>query len=245
MNSEHNSKSPEVMDLNPTDIHIFSFPLHCDKTQEQRLESFLSEDECRRAENFVFEKDRRKFIVARGRMRQILADYLNLSPEKILFDYGEHGKPALKDEAAGLKFNLSHAHELAALAISTCEIGVDVEWCRSMDNMKSVAAKVYTDIELSLLFDTSPTKRTELFYKFWTCKEAFIKLTGEGFSRDPQTIQLPTGDIYSTDWIPAMCEEIREDVMLKAFKVAPGYKGAIAVAQCGVKVHTFDFGENK
>lgn len=234
-----------MKNLKATDIHIYSFPLRCSQAAEHRFSALLSEDEQRRAANFVFEKDRRKFIVARGRLRQILADYLGQPPENISFKYGAHGKPALADITAGLKFNLSHSHELAVLAVSNYEVGIDVEWCRPMDNMKSVAEKVYNDTELSLLFRTLSANRTELFYEFWTYKEAFIKLTGEGFSRDPQTIQLPTEEICSTGWILAKCKEVQEEVMLKQFKTADGYKGAIAVTKNKTQVNTFDFGERE
>ncbi len=233
------------MNLKATDVHIYSFPLHCSEALGQQLAALLSTDEQQRAAKFVFEKDRRKFIIGRGRLRQILGNYLGLPPENISFEYGAHGKPTLADVASGLKFNLSHSHELAALAVSIHEVGIDIEWCRPMDNMKSVAEKVYNDSELSLLFDSSPDKRIELFYKFWTCKEAFIKLTGEGFSRDPQTIQLPTAEICSADWIPAKCEEIQEEVMLKEFKTVDGYKGAVAVAESKARVYTFGLGDSE
>jgi hypothetical protein len=57
------------------------------------LAGSLSEEEASRAARLRFERDRRRFIVARARLRQLLA--ARLSPEAVEFVYGKNGKPAL------------------------------------------------------------------------------------------------------------------------------------------------------
>jgi hypothetical protein len=59
-------------------------------------------------------------------VERILRRYLDLAPD---LERGEHGKPALR--TGTLHFNVSHAGELAALAVTAGDpIGIDVEYLR-------------------------------------------------------------------------------------------------------------------
>ena len=97
----------------------------------EHLQPTLSADESQRAARFHFPRDRRRFTVARGVLRDILGRYLGMPPSELGFRYSAYGKPALADgfDAAGVRFNISHSHEMALFAV-TChrEIGVDIEY---------------------------------------------------------------------------------------------------------------------
>jgi 4'-phosphopantetheinyl transferase len=87
----------------------------------------LSADERARAGQFMFDRDRRRYIAARARLRIILARYVGQAPAALQFHYGPHGKPALD----GISFNLSHSADLALLAVSRgTVVGVDIERVR-------------------------------------------------------------------------------------------------------------------
>ena len=58
-----------------------------------QLASLLSPDENQRALRLRFERDRKRFIVCRGVLREILGTYLETNPEKLVFGYGPQGKP--------------------------------------------------------------------------------------------------------------------------------------------------------
>src|SRR5881397_1867586 len=55
----------------------------------------LSEDERNRSARFRFERDRRRFVVARGALRDLLGRYLDIDPGQIRFIYNAFGKPEL------------------------------------------------------------------------------------------------------------------------------------------------------
>src|SRR5688572_21494529 len=86
----------------------------------------LTDDERSRASRFRLERVRDQFVVARGRLRQMLGNYTDLSPTTVPLLYADGGKPYLPDEY-GLHFNLSHTDGLAVLAFSRSRVGVDVE----------------------------------------------------------------------------------------------------------------------
>ena len=94
------------------------------------LKKILSNDEIEKANRFVFEKDKKSYIVSRATLRTLLAKYLNISPRIIEFDYNQFGKPFLTvPEEKNIKFNLSHSNEYCIIAINKgVELGIDIEW---------------------------------------------------------------------------------------------------------------------
>jgi len=145
----------------------------------------LVPDERQRAERFRFERDRRRFIVAHGVLRDILGRYLKCSPAQVSFSYNQYGKPALaqESEAIGLRFNMSHSHEVALYALTRArEVGVDVELLREDFASLEIAERFFSRSEVALLNSLAPELRTDGFFNCWTRKEAYIKALGEGLS---------------------------------------------------------------
>ncbi|HEX9506476.1 MAG TPA: 4'-phosphopantetheinyl transferase, partial [Acidimicrobiia bacterium] len=107
----------------------------------------LSDEERDRARRFVFERDRQRFIVARGVLRWLLAARLGVRPQAVELVYGERGKPALAPRlaASGLRFNVSHCEDVAVYAFSSAgDVGVDVEAVRAMPDGDDVATRVFS-----------------------------------------------------------------------------------------------------
>jgi 4'-phosphopantetheinyl transferase len=142
----------------------------------------LSEDEKGRAARFRFEHHRNSFVIARGVLRFLLGQYLNVSPASILFKYGSEGKPALA-RPAGIEFNVSHSGGLAVFAFTAGrEVGVDVERIRSLPDMQSIADRFFCSEEAVELMSLAAGQREHGFYLCWTRKEAYIKAIGDGLS---------------------------------------------------------------
>src|SRR2546428_651220 len=97
------------------------------------LAVWLSDAERIRASRFAFDRDRRRFVVTRARLRQLLGVRLDVRPESVELVYGERGKPALARGYAGsdLRFNVSDSDDVAGYAFSPGrEMGIDVEAVR-------------------------------------------------------------------------------------------------------------------
>jgi 4'-phosphopantetheinyl transferase len=175
----HPFKKP--MQLNPNEIHLWHF-----NTENFHIEfSPLSPDEKARAEQFYFAKDRTAFSFSRAMLRTILSRYLDLEPNLIRFNYTSHGKPFL-DPAQNpnqLHFNLSHTHQTVIYAISkNHEVGIDIEHMNPSIDYIAIAKNFFSHYENHALNKTDDAKKCELFYRIWTCKEAFIKAIGLGLS---------------------------------------------------------------
>jgi 4'-phosphopantetheinyl transferase len=151
------------------------------------LERRLADEERRRAAAFHFERDRRRFVVARATLRAILASALGTSPSAVAFAYGPRGKPSLARAAAGepgLRFNLSHSSELALAAVARGrELGVDLERVRPELDCLRIARRFFTAGEQAALEAVQGPERLAAFFRCWTCKEAYLKAIGQGLFR--------------------------------------------------------------
>lgn len=173
--------------LLPPDVHVWRIALAADDQTVAQLSDCLDHAEQSRAAAFHFPRDRRRFIVSHAATRRILAGYLEVQAADLGFTLAPGGKPRLAPpfEASGLHFNLSHAHELALLAVAHGRsVGVDIEYLRPLPDALSLAETFFAPAEtarLRPLLGAPPGER--LFFTCWTRKEAFIKATGDGLAR--------------------------------------------------------------
>lgn len=86
------------------------------------------------------------------------------------------GKPVFAE--GDLHFSVSHSKGFLLVALGNNDIGADCELIRPLRG--DVSAYTLTDSEKAQIMASSDPDR--LFMKFWTYKEAYVKLTGEGFS---------------------------------------------------------------
>jgi len=145
--------------------------------------ALLSDQERARAGRFAFEPDRRRFIVARALLRQLLAARLGVRPEAIELAAGARGKPGLagRFSPSDLRFNVSHSQDVVAYAFSSGrEVGIDVEAVRALPDADDVAARWFSPREYAAYRVLQPDDRALGFFQCWTRKEAFIKALGDG-----------------------------------------------------------------
>jgi len=167
------------------EVHIWREFLDLTTLQSNQLRGILSDDELLRAGKFRFERDQKRYIAARGILRMILGRYMGENPQKIHFEYLPNGKPVLstKPGCDTLRFNMSHSGEMALYAVARGRnIGVDIERIRDDVAVEQIADKFFSHDEISTLGKSHNKKRNEVFFRYWTRKEAFLKATGEGIS---------------------------------------------------------------
>ena len=168
--------------LAATEVHVWRIALDCGDDVLAHMRDTLADEEKQRVDRFYFDKDRRHFLAGRGSLRAILAHYLDCQPGQVRFAYASQGKPMLAG-ATDLRFNLTHSHGLALLAVTRGrEIGVDVERIRDDIDREPLAERFFSPVEVAALRSLPVALRREAFYRCWTRKEAFIKAIGKGLS---------------------------------------------------------------
>lgn len=188
---------PQELNINSQEVHLWKMNLETSSINIQDAMKILNEEETIKAQKFRFEKHQKRFIVARSTLKHILSHYLGISPEKIAFQYGSHGKPKLVDKmnTIQLEFNLSHSEELAIYGI-TCHhlIGVDVEYLRPMPDAEKLAKRFFCHQEFEKINSLSIIHKNTEFFKLWTAKEAYLKATGKGISGGLDKVEISTDE---------------------------------------------------
>lgn len=215
--------------LSSQSIHVWQTNLKRSLSSLQFYQTILSADEKKRAERFKFEKDQQAFIIARGTLRRILSQYLTLSPAEIKFKYSSKGKPCLDQNPLPLHFNLSHSYGKAIYAIALEKnIGVDIEYIRKIEIL-SLAKRFFCDSEYQWLNSLQLEEQDAGFFQLWTCKEAYLKATGEGLvGLQDIEIKTPLSSVLQILKI-SQNSEIAKNWTLKTIETAENYRATLAI----------------
>ena len=227
----------------PSDqVDIWRIYLDLSTEPAKSIESKLSADEIHRAARFVYPQDRRRFILAHGHMRGLLARYLDCQPDQLNFSTNQYGKPELLDHT--LEFNLSHSGDFALLAASRAHrVGIDVERVRQDMQFEDLAKRFFSEREYSELMDLPPDQRITGFFRYWTLKEAYIKAHGLGLS-----LSLDSFDIALTSNKGPVLRATRPNSKeasrwtLSSFEVDAEYTGAVAVQGGNSEIRYWNWG---
>jgi 4'-phosphopantetheinyl transferase len=194
------------------------------------LRAWLSPDERARADRFHVERARDRFVVARGRARQLLGALSGRPPAAVRFVVAPGGKPGL-EEGGGLRFSLAHSADLLLCAFTLDrEVGVDVERVRDDLDHDAIARRFFGAPEVRSLAALPPATARDAFFACWTRKEAVVKATGEGLARPLDSFVVSVDPAHaallSADDPALGCPE---EWSLLPVPLPPGYHGTVAV----------------
>lgn len=152
-----------------------------------RMAAWLSPTELARADRFGTDALRHRWIAGRTALRLLLGDVLGIAPAQVELRRGVRGRPELADAASGIDFNVSHTQDIALVGIARnlparARIGIDIERIDREVGADRLARKFLTAREQATLTDLGWDGRRQRFLRYWTCKEAMSKATGDGLA---------------------------------------------------------------
>ncbi len=153
--------------------------------------SLMSSERKAKIDRYIFGKDKRLSLGAGILLRLGLCES-GINADEAEFQIGENGKPYLS-ENYNVFFNLSHSDEMVMCVIADNEVGCDIEKINDID--LDIAKNYFYSSEYKLIL-SRPTKekRNDTFFRLWTLKESFMKLTGLGMSLPLDAFKIDLND---------------------------------------------------
>lgn len=168
--------------MKENEVHVWAVDLDAITLTENFFCSSLSHEEKTRRDKLVFERDRKRFALAREIQRRILSHYISVKPESVEYNYNKYGKPEIRSHIK-VGFNISHSDGMLLFAIaSNRQVGIDIEKIKDIKDILLIAESYFSDIEIKELKNLPDRVKTDAFFTCWTRKEAFIKAIGKGLS---------------------------------------------------------------
>jgi 4'-phosphopantetheinyl transferase len=208
----------------PADVEVHYFSLDA-APRLKELAGFLSADERERAARFRFDRDRDRYIVCRGSLRELLAARLRIAPASVQFVYGRFGKPAI--DQPEIRFNVSHSHGMAMIALARSrEVGCDIERIDPLFAGEKIPERFFSPYEVAALRALPAADQCDAFFRCWTRKEAYIKACGMGIS-----LALDSFDVTVGPNQPPALLRGADGWSLRAIDAPPaGYAAAVVVS---------------
>lgn len=177
-----------------TEVYIGSVLGLCDERRFRELYERVPEHRQRKIDKIRFEKDKRLCLGAWLLLEQALAAR-GIDRASLEVACAPGGKPYLTKHPE-VFFSLSHSGEQVMCAVSTAEVGCDVEEIRGLD--LKLAKRFFSAPEYAaILACPNEEAQRQMFFRLWTLKESFMKAVGLGlalpmqdFSVDPETLQV-------------------------------------------------------
>ena len=125
-----------------------------------------------------------------------------------------------KPEVEGLFFNLSHSGRIVICATAEREVGCDVE--QIVKAPEGVTERFFHPGESAYVNARMGEERDHRFFRIWTMKESYIKMTGEGMRLDFDCFELLMNSGKT---------KVRRDGRLLSCQIMeydiPGYKASV------------------
>lgn len=141
-----------------------------------------------------------KFAIEIDQIRSLLSSYLKnlLSKEALLKN--ENGKPYFDN---GPFFNISHSGRYVLMAVSTSEVGVDIEEIKNKD--MSALVRIFNEAEAKMIKEYSD------FYYLWCAKESLIKCIGSSVNKVREIPALPLNGLKTFKGKDYQCQSFIYD----------------------------------
>jgi 4'-phosphopantetheinyl transferase len=160
------------------EVFVWAVDLARPPVEPDELFRRLTPNEQARALRYRVSRAREQFVIGRGLLRGLLADYLGMTPVAVPLDYLPSGKPVLSGGISPLHFNVTHTDGLLVLAAGRHRVGVDVERIRPLADADGLVERYFSPAEGAAFRALPEWHRPTAFFRGWTCKEAVIKAAG-------------------------------------------------------------------
>lgn len=158
----------------------------------------LDQKEKEKMEEYYFYEDRMRYVAGKVITKLVLIQYLE--EEEISFLSHKFGKPYYKSISGkqDIEFNISHSGEMILVAFSRdAKIGVDIQEIIDCSEYLEIARSFFEPEEVKNIEESNSK---ELFFQYWSAKEAYLKAIGVGLLKGIRKAIKQSKIIYTQCW---------------------------------------------
>ncbi|HMN04280.1 MAG TPA: 4'-phosphopantetheinyl transferase superfamily protein [Flavobacteriales bacterium] len=203
---------------------VWFSPLDALRDRLDRYITLLDMEERARADRFRFERDRERYILGHGLLREVLGWHLAQPAAQLVMPREEFGKPFL--EGHPVHFNLSDTKDAVLVALHRLPIGADVETLNRRTDHEEVAGHYFTPREVASIAKASDGKRR--FLELWTRKEAVLKACGVGLMDDLHSLEVGERENRMTISHPEFMRLAAPEYHVQTALIGTGHLASIA-----------------
>lgn len=133
---------------------------------------------------YRFVEDQNRTVWAELLARSLIGAHVGQPALAVRISRDKSGKPYRPED--DVNFSLAHSDSWVVCSIGKEKNGTDVQIPR--ENFLGIAERFFLPEEARFLHSMPPDARASAFLRYWTLKESYLKLTGEGLSGGLDTV---------------------------------------------------------
>ncbi|WP_214226796.1 4'-phosphopantetheinyl transferase superfamily protein [Pedobacter sp. B4-66] len=158
-------------------VHVFKINIQeYDRQYSSYYGDLLTHQEFQKATEFKNQNDAKRYLASKFVSKNILAHFVSTPASEIVFKQIANKKPYIDE----IEFNISHSANYLLIAVSSVEVGIDIELVKPDFNTELLLEHCFDQGERN--FINRQSSKAHGFYYAWTRKEAILKATGEGLT---------------------------------------------------------------
>jgi len=178
--------------LTPLSVYFAGIEPFQDPAFTEQAMKAASPERREQANRFRFAKGRARSLGAELLLRKALLDN-GITERELKYGYGPEKKPYLIN-LPEFHFNLSHSGNYVMLAAADREVGCDIEKIARANFQ--IAKRFFAPEEYKRILAAPLEEQNEWFYRYWTLKESFLKVTGRGLDLPMNEFEIRFSDGY-------------------------------------------------
>lgn len=178
----------------------------------------ISEETRKTAEGFRCEKVKRLKWLGEGMVRSLLENELQVRRGDYLIKRAEHGKPYICGTPFPVFYNLSHSGDYLVCVLSDREVGIDIQQLGKYN--PGIVRRFFHPGEIRNLEQCGEETCAELFFRYWSAKESFLKYTGTGLSASLSGFEI----LFEGRHVRISKPGFQQQVYIQECQIDKGYK---------------------
>ncbi|MBY6952134.1 4'-phosphopantetheinyl transferase family protein [Clostridium botulinum] len=142
-----------------------------------KVSYFLTEKEKIKRNKYLRIKDKKCFSIAHGLINYLYSNWNNCGMEYLSRGKGFYGKPFINN-VDKINFNITHSMNVIGICITKHLVGIDIEYMDKGVDYKNIINSLFNENDRRVV-----AKESDIFFKYWVAKEAYIKLGGNSLNK--------------------------------------------------------------